>query len=228
MGVSRLFPTIPRMVSAPLDVASLHRVGVTVSRVPILGDIDLEIAPGEIWGLTGPNGAGKTTLLAVLATLQQPTDGTGIVLGAELGTAAVRVVRHRIGLSGHDPGLYPELTLAENLRLHARLAGRPEADADAALDLVGLAGSAGRRADRSSNGMQRRVDLARLLMIEPDLLLLDEAHAGLDSASEILVDELLRRTRSRGGAAVIVSHDADRLRARADRLLALEAGTVAG
>jgi ABC-type multidrug transport system ATPase subunit len=134
--------------------------------------------------------------------------------------------RPAIGWSGHDPGLYPELTLAENIRLWARIAGRPRHDADLALEVVGLAGAAGRRADRSSNGMQRRVDLARLLMLEPRLVLLDEAHAGLDEAAEEIVDEIVRRTTRRGGAVLMVSHDAGRLTERSARVEHILEGTL--
>jgi heme exporter protein A len=177
-------------------------------------------------GIAGPNGAGKSTLVTLVATLLAPTTGTGHVMGARLGTRQVVAIRRRIGWSGHDAGLYPELTLAENIRLWAKVAGHSSADADAALDVVGLSGAADRRADRSSNGMQRRVDLARLLMMRPSLVLLDEAHSGLDEEAEAIVDEVIRRSRDDGGGALLVSHDAARLAARVDRVARLEHGTI--
>lgn len=209
-----------------MHVVELDGVEVRLGATPVLAGVDLVVEPGEVVGVAGPNGAGKTTLLMVAATLVAPSGGGGFVLGARLGTPEVLAVRPRIGWSGHEAGLYPELTLAENLRLTARLAGLDADDADRALAAVGLTGAARRRADHSSNGMQRRVDLARLLLLAPDLVLLDEAHAGLDAAAEEIIDEVLARTRRRGGGALLVSHDADRLARQVDRVVRIEAGVT--
>lgn len=209
-------------------LVELDRVGVTLASVPVLVDVSFRVESGAVVGVAGPNGAGKSTLLAVLATFQQPTSGTGTVLGAPLGSRDVSEARTRIGWSGHEPGLYPELTLLENLALWASVAGLGPDAPSRVLSQVGLAAAADRRADHSSNGMQRRVDLARLLMTEPDLVLLDEAHAGLDDEAEEIIDEILRRTRERGGAAVLVSHDAARLASRADRVDRILLGSVTG
>lgn len=207
-------------------LVELARVGVTLASVPVLVDVSFRVDPGSVVGVAGPNGAGKSTLLSVLATFLAPTSGSGTVLGAELGTSRVFDVRSRIGWSGHDPGLYPELTLAENMELWSSVAGVDRGEAGSVLEQVGLAAAAGRRASACSNGMQRRVDLARLLLTNPELVLLDEANAGLDDAAEAIVDEILRRTRSRGGSAVLVSHDATRLAQRADRVDRIDLGTV--
>lgn len=210
-----------------MPILALTGISVHIGSLPILAGIDLELAAGETIGLAGPNGSGKTSLLMVMATLSRPTSGSGVVLGEPLDQPSIRKVRPQIGLSAHDPGLYPELTLTQNLRLFATLIGRSQEQADSMLSQVGLEAASDRRADQSSNGMQRRVDLARLLLLEPMLLLLDEAHAGLDSHSEMLVDELVERNRSRGGAGVVVSHDHARLRERTDRIVMLDAGRVA-
>ena len=207
-------------------VMDLQEVGYVVAGVTVLTSITLQLEPGEVLGVAGPNGAGKTTLLSVVATLLAPTTGSGTVLGATLGTPGAKAVRPRIGLSGHDPGLYADLTLSENIRLWARLAGVPESAADDTLARVGLAGAADRRAERCSNGMQRRVDLARLLMLEPSLLLLDEAQAGLDNSSEPIIDALIDRCRATGGGAILVSHDASRLATRTDRVETLVDGAL--
>jgi heme exporter protein A len=207
-------------------IVELVDVGVRFGTTPVLTGVSLEVQPGSVIGVAGPNGAGKTTLLGVIATLIRPTSGSGTVLGADLGTPQTRRIRSRIGWSGHDPGLYPELTLGENLRFSAAVTGTDPHRADASLAAVGLAAAAGRRADRSSNGMQRRVDLARLLMLQPDLVLLDEAHAGLDQAAEEIIDEVLARTRRRGGAAILVSHDRHRLERQVDAVVRLEDGST--
>lgn len=207
-------------------VAELSKMSLTVERVPILAGIDLVVEAGETVGIAGPNGAGKTTLLLVLATLAPPSTGRGSVLGAPLGSEEVVAVRPRIGLSGHEPAIYDDLTLGENLRHLARLSGIDPARADHALTQVGLAGAAGRRASACSNGMRRRADLARLLMTTHSLVLLDEAHAGLDEEATIIVDEIRRRTVAARGAVVMVSHDAAALSERVDRVLALEEGRL--
>lgn len=207
-------------------VVELERVGVTLASVPVLVDVTLRVDPATVVGIAGPNGAGKSTLLSVLATFQVPSSGTGTVLGVQLGSNDVANIRPRIGWSGHDPGLYPELTLAENLALWASISGATRVEAERALTQVGLAAAGDRRAAAASNGMQRRLDLARLLMQQPELILLDEAHAGLDEAAEEIVDEVIRRARQRGGAVVLVSHDAERLSERADRVERLELGSL--
>lgn len=218
-----MVPTLAGMGEALVE---LDDVGVTMASVPVLDDVRLRLEPGDVVGIAGPNGAGKSTLIMLVATLLAPTTGSGQVMGARLGTRQVVAIRPRIGWSGHDAGLYPELTLSENIRLWASVAGRSAAQADEALDAVGLSGAADRRADRSSNGMQRRVDLARLLMMRPSLVLLDEAHAGLDQDAEAIVDEVVRRSREEGGGALLVSHDAARLASRVDRVVRLEHGTI--
>jgi heme exporter protein A len=158
----------------------------------------------------------------VLATLVPLAAGQGRVLGARLGTPEARAVRPRIAWSGHDPALYDHLTLRENLHVTADLAGVAREAADEALDRVGLGAAGHRRADRASNGMRRRADLASILMRTPDLLLLDEAHAGLDAAADAIVGALIERTRRRGGAAVMVSHDSARLEDDADVVIELD------
>lgn len=205
-------------------IVSLEDVGLRIGNTLILRRAKFELEPGEKVGLLGPNGSGKTTLLRMIATLLRPTSGSGVVLGAELGTDAVYDVRHRIVMVGHLPGLYPELTLGENTRFIARLTGRPVGLADEALAMVGLAGASERRADQSSKGMLRRAELARALIIEPTLLLLDEAHAGLDAEAIGLVDDLAARVVTAGGAAVLVSHEPDRL--NVDRSVQIIDGTL--
>lgn len=205
-------------------VAMLVDVAVDVERVAVLRGFDLTVAAGECVGLVGANGSGKSTLLRVLATLLAPVGGHGQVLGAVLGSAACVTVRPRIALVGHDPALYPRLTLRENLHFLARLTGRSARAADEALEAVGLARAADRRAEVCSQGMRRRAELARVLFTEPRLLLLDEAHAGLDTASVGLVEAVVARVRDGGGASVVVSHDHPRLRGVADRLVEIADG----
>ncbi|MBN9619682.1 MAG: ABC transporter ATP-binding protein [Actinobacteria bacterium] len=192
----------------------------------VLRAVDLDVGVGEVVGVVGPNGCGKSTLLRVLATLLAPSSGGGAVLGAPLGGRACWAVRPQVGLVGHTPAIYPQLSLAENLDLVSRLRGLADTTASAALDTVGLSGARHRRAERCSQGMLRRLDLARMLISQPRLLLLDEPHAGLDAAAGGLVDLLIERTRRAGGASVVVSHDVLRLEGLTDRIVEVVDGRL--
>lgn len=207
-------------------VAALDGVAVRLGRMLVLRRVDLVLRPGEAVGLTGPNGSGKTTLLRTLATLVAPAAGNAEVLGADLATGARRAVRPRIGLVGHEPALYPQLTLAENLALAARLRGCPTGRADRLLGAAGLEGARDWRAQDCSLGMRRRTELARLLLEIPLLLLLDEAHAGLDADARGLVRWLVDATRTAGGAAVVVAHDPAWLGGLVDRAVQLVDGEL--
>lgn len=210
-----------------MSIFDLRDIRLDLGRTPVLTGVDLSLEESGRLGVSGPNGVGKTTLLSVIATLRSPTAGTGTVLEAALGTDQVYGVRPRIAWSGHAPALYEELTLTENLHHYARLAGIDLHRADEMLARVGLAKAAWRRAADCSNGMRRRADLARLLMLSPDLVLLDEAHAGLDSEAAIIIEAIVHRTVTRGGGVVMVSHDAGALAGHVDRVVALEAGRTA-
>lgn len=212
------------MHASPLIV--LEGVHVRVGVAPILRDVDLVVSGGESVGLFGPNGSGKTTLLRVLATTLVPDAGTAMVLGADLTTAERFDIRSRVGLIGHVPALYSELTLEENLRFAAAITGRDEAQATEALASVGLGGAMTRRVDECSYGMQRRAEFAREIMLEPDILLLDEPHSALDAGATALVAHLVANVRARGGVSVLVSHDRERVTAIVDRTVELKAGTL--
>lgn len=219
------------LVSSPSDeraaLAHLDSVSVRAGSVHILRSIDLRIEAGEAIGVFGANGAGKTTLLRLLATVQPPAGGDGHVLGARLGSDERFDVRPRIGYVGHTPGLYPELTLHENLRFVADAQGIDREAVDRSLTAVGLGGAVDRHTDRCSHGMQRRAEFARILMTRPTLLLLDEPHSALDGDAVDIVDELVRLTTNDGGAAVLVSHDRQRVRGLADRTVEITGGTLA-
>ena len=212
------------MPSAP--VVQLQNVAVRYGRVPVLTGVDLEVPAGEAVGIVGPNGSGKSTLLRVLATLLQPTEGSVTVFGDEMGEETAFAIRRRIALIGHQPALYPQLTLRENLAFVGRLSGHSEDRVDEMLEMVGLAGAVNRRAEQSSHGMQRRVEFARVILTRPELLLLDEAHAGLDREAGLLVDAVVDNVRSRRGAAVFVSHELDRMMPLVQATYELAGGTV--
>lgn len=144
--------------------------------------------------LQGPNGSGKTTLLRILATLLTPTQGTATVAGHDTVDQGPQV-RTVTGFAGHTPSLHPELTVTQNLTLHARLHHLPEARVDHALTGWGLDAQRDRPVAHLSHGLARRVDLARATLHDPDVLLLDEPTAGLDAAAtEALTSHLDQAT----------------------------------
>jgi len=198
------------------------RIGVAT----ILRDIDLTVSSGESVGLFGANGAGKTTLLRVLATLLRPSAGTARVLGADLNEHQRYEIRPRIGLIGHSPALYPELSLLGNLEFSARIAGVSRVAAAQALHDVGLGGASARLAGESSYGMQRRAEFAREIMLAPDLLLLDEPHSALDPRAIELVEHIVAGVLDREGAVVLVSHDVEKVAPMVTRTAELAGGTV--
>jgi heme exporter protein A len=189
-----------------------------------LEDVTLALGTGETLVVFGPNGAGKTTLLRVLATLLRPHSGRVRVLGEELPDGAWRV-RGQVGLLGHEPLLYRELTARENLRYHARLHGVHAERVEERLTAVSMT----RRADEPlrtlSRGMVQRVAVARATLHDPELLLLDEPYANLDPAAIELVEPLIGAGSER--TRVLTSHDPGRGLAEADLALGLRAGRVA-
>lgn len=214
----------PLPLAAPL--VDLVDLSVSLGGVRVLSGCRLRLLPGESLGVAGPNGAGKSTLLATVATFIVPTAGAGSVLGVPLGGSETSAVRPLIGWSGHLPALYPDLTLGENLSMFARLCGRPARQGHLALQKVGLAGAMNIRTERCSNGMKRRADLARLLIGEPQLVLLDEPDAGLDRDAASIISHLIRTTTRRGGGVLCVSHDAARLDGWADRVVEIKEGKI--
>ncbi len=193
-----------------------------------LREVSLELAAGETLVVLGPNGAGKTTLLRVLATLLRPSGGEVSVLGAELPREGWRV-RGRIGYLGHEPLLYRELSVAENLEFHSRLHGLGPGGAERARELlerVGMGAAASERVHELSAGMCQRVAVCRALLHEPDLLLLDEPQAHLDPGASALVEPLIGA--GSGPTRVVVTHDPEAGLEEADHALVLRRnGSVA-
>ena len=197
-----------------------------LGRFPALAGVDLDVASGEVVLVHGPNGAGKTTLLRACAGLVPIGAGEARVLGHDVATDP-RGVRRRVGLLGHSAGLYDDLSVEDNLRFSARAAGRPRAAADDAMGRLGLDGRLrGVAVGRLSAGQRRRAALAAVVARRPELWLLDEPHAGLDSAGRDLLDGLLREAVASGCTVVLASHELDRAGALASRQLAMAGGRV--
>jgi heme exporter protein A len=190
-----------------------------------LNDLSLSVGAGQTLVVFGPNGAGKTTLLRVLSTLLRPHAGSVHVLGKSLPNEAW-AVRGRVGLLGHEPLLYRELTARENLLFHARLHGVGTARVEELLAVVRLADRADEPLKTLSRGMVQRAAVARATLHDPELLLLDEPWANLDPAARELVEPLIGPATDPGGlrTRVISSHDPAGGLAEADLVLGLRDG----
>ncbi len=180
--------------------------------------IDLQVAPGEIFGFLGPNGAGKTTTVRMLCTLLPITSGTARIAGVDV-RAHSADVRRRLGVALQEAGLDPLQTGRELLVLHAGLhqVHRPAERAEELLSLVGLSDAADRTVKEYSGGMKRRLDLATALVHRPDVLFLDEPTTGLDPASRATVWEEVRRINGEGTTVFLTTQyleEADQLAAR--------------
>jgi len=189
-----------------------------------LRGLDLDLPPGRVVAVVGPNGAGKTTLLRLLAGLDRPGEGRVLLGGRAVGER--REDRAAIGLVTHQPRLYPQLNPAEHLRFHALLHGREPDPSELAamLDAQGLSPWAHRPSRTLSRGLAQRLALARALLPDPVVLLLDEPFTGLDPVAAADLSERLRGARAAGKAVLLTTHDLERLPGLADTLLVLRGG----
>jgi heme exporter protein A len=197
---------------------------------PVLRGLSLDVPRGQALALMGANGSGKSTFLRLLAGLSRPDGGTLTVGGWSMPREVDRVRAH-IGVVAHRPLVYEGLTARENLRFYGRLYGLSGQEADgritALLERVGLR----RRADDVtrgfSRGMLQRLSLARALLHEPDILLLDEPFTGLDPAAVALLSQVIADAREAGKTVVMTTHDAAQAITLCDRVIVLARGEIA-
>jgi heme exporter protein A len=189
-----------------------------------LRDVSVSLPAGATLAVLGRNGAGKSTLLRILASLLRPHAGDVLVFGEPLPRRAF-VVRGRLGLLGHEPLLYRELTGRENLEYHARLHRVDISRVEEVLRAVQMERRAGDPVRLLSRGMVQRLAVARAVLHRPALLLLDEPRANLDPAASELVEPLIGR--ASGCTRVLTSHDPQAALAEADLVLALKDGRPA-
>ncbi len=212
-------------MSAPLiAITGLQK---TFGRHRVLRSIDLDIAAGSSVVLFGPNGAGKTTLLRILATLSRPSAGKVRVAGVEI-TANPEGIRQYLGLVGHAPLLYDDLSAAENLGFYARLYGltNPEPRIQELLERVGLWRRRKDLVRTFSRGMVQRLAIARALLHNPPILLLDEPDTGLDPQAAEMMTGLLREIGGSDRTVFMTTHHLERGLELADRVLMLAGGNL--
>lgn len=195
----------------------------------ILRGLDFQVEAGEFVALLGPNGAGKTTFLRILASLSRPAMGQVRIAGYTL-PAQASAVRRRLGVVSHQPLLYGDLTAEENLRFYGRMYGVPALD-ERIMEVLELVGLTARRRDlvrTFSRGMQQRLAIGRAVLHDPEVMLFDEPHTGLDQDACAMLDNVLREVAARGRTVVMTSHDLARTADLASRFDILSRGVIAG
>jgi len=193
----------------------------------VLKGMDFQAEEGEFVALLGPNGAGKTTFLRILASLSRPSAGDVRVKGHRLPQQAT-AVRRRLGFVSHQPLLYGDLSGEENLRFYSRLYSLSNAEERIA-EVLHMVGMYRRRRDlvrTYSRGMQQRLAIARALLPDPDVLLLDEPYTGLDQDAAAMLDEILVRISTQKRTVVLTSHDLSKAALLASRFDVLARGKI--
>jgi heme ABC exporter ATP-binding subunit CcmA len=215
----RVSAWLPDTESSPVEVRQLTR---SIDGRLILDRIDVTISAGEVVALLGANGAGKTTFLRCLAGRLRPSAGQVLWNGA---SPHRHPASHRlVGFAGHESLLYLELTARENLLFAARMYGvaRPEHCVTEMLTKIGMETLGDQTARRMSRGLRQRLSLARALVHDPPIVILDEPFSGLDAGSRRWLEEWLTGLRAAGRAILFTNHDEEQCLRVADRMLELK------
>jgi heme exporter protein A len=205
----------------------VHRLIKRFGPKVVLRGLEFHVQAGEFVALLGPNGAGKTTFLRILSSLSRQTLGQVQIAGFSLPNQAA-AVRQRLGVVSHLPLLYGDLTAEENLAFYGRMYGIENASAriTAVLEMVGLTARRRDMVRTFSRGMQQRLAIGRAVLHDPEVLLLDEPHTGLDQDACAMLDEVLRQVAARGRTVVMTSHDLARAADLAGRFDVLSRGVI--
>ena len=217
-------------MAASVDQPAVQIRGLTKAfgRTPVLRGVDLDVPRGTVLSLLGPNGSGKTTLIRVLATLTRPDAGDVRICGAGLNRQGARL-RRLIGVVGHDPLLYDDLTARENFHFVCRMFDLDRSDerVEEVTDLMGMTADLDRKIGAMSHGMKKRFSIARALLHEPQVLLLDEPETGLDQEALTLLDAVISRQAGPIRTVIMTTHNLERAVALGDRIAVLADGRIA-
>ncbi len=225
-GAPQAVRTMESSAESAIEVTDL---GFSYADRQALDAISFTIARGEIFGFLGPNGGGKSTLFRLLSTLVPVQSGVARILGFDLRSPS-HALRRKLGVVFQNPSLDGKLTVAENLAIHGNLYGlrgaRLRERAQAVLRRLDVAERAGDLAETLSGGLRRRVELAKALLHEPELLLLDEPSTGLDPAARRDFFNLLSRLRETDGATIVLTTHYMEEAERCDRIAVLDQGRL--
>ncbi len=215
------------MTHAPPLAIHVEGLGKRFGPQAALKSIDLRVRQGERLAIFGPNGSGKTTLLRILTGLTRQTKGTFTIAGSDYQHDGA-ALRQRVGVVAHHPYLYEDLSAEENLVFYGRMFGlaEPGSRAQALLAQVGLAARRRDKARTFSRGMQQRLALARALLHDPDILMMDEPDTGLDQEGSQIIEGLLQR-QGPPRTVVMATHNLALGRAHCERFLILASGRIA-
>ena len=193
----------------------------------VLQGLNFEVEPGEFVALLGPNGAGKTTLLRILSSLSRPAEGEVFIAGYRLPEQA-QLVRGKLGVLSHQPLLYGELTAEENLWFFGRMYGIQalKQRSSQVLEQVGLSRRRGDLVRTFSRGMQQRLAIGRAVLHQPQVMLFDEPHTGLDQEACQMLDRIMAEIAQQGRTVVMTSHDLARAATLATRFDILSRGKL--
>ena len=208
-----------------LDVKELEA---SVEDQSVLKGLSLSIKPGEVHAVMGPNGSGKTTLLKVLSTQARPDEGEVWVGGIDRSCNA-QALRRIIGVVPHRSLLYDDMTCHENLVFYGRMYGLrdPDVRAEEALAVMGLGGRSRHKLGALSNGMQKRLSIARAILHKPQILLLDEPESGLDQEALEMLEALLAGWQQEGGTVLMTTHNLEQGLAWSGMVAILSGGKIA-
>ena len=205
----------------------VHDITKNFGSMTVLDNVNFSVKGGEFLTIVGPNGAGKTTLIKIMATLVNATGGT-VELGGFNVKKSPEKVRGIIGVISHNTYLYNELTAGENLKFFGKMYAIPEIDrrVDEVLGETGLSDRKHDRVGTFSRGMKQRLSIARAILHNPAVLLLDEPYTGLDQQASASLESVLDSLTGSGITTIMISHDLKRGLALADQVMIMASGTV--
>ncbi len=222
MTVTAVSTTSQRKPAEAIVVDDVH---FSYGKRPAVRGISFAVAPGEILGFLGPNGAGKSTTIKMLIGQYRPERGSILVLGHDV-VREREAVQSRLGVCFEEKNLYPTMSGVEHLRFFARLHGLRDVDVDGLLGRVGLATRGRDRVAGYSKGMRQRLMIARALVNDPDVLVLDEPSDGLDPVSAQTIRGVIREQAEKGAAVILTTHDMWEADALSDRVAFINDGRI--
>jgi lipooligosaccharide transport system ATP-binding protein len=216
-------------VSTAAPVIAVEALEKRYGEVHAVRGVGFSIWPGTCVGLLGPNGAGKTTIMRMIMALAQPTAGR-LTLFGQAPSALGRTMRERVGLVPQEDNLDPDLSVRQNLEVYGRYFGRPAPElaerVPRLLDFMQLGERAGAQVMQLSGGMKRRLIIARALIADPELIILDEPTTGLDPQARVLIWRRLMDLRREGKTLLLTTHYMDEAQRLCDRIIIIDGGKV--
>lgn len=196
------------------------------SNFKAIEDVQFEVKKGEIFGFLGPSGSGKTTTIKILTGQLNATEGNAFVFGENVSVLKNPMARKRFGVLTDNSGLYGRLSIIENLQLYCKLYDLPISRVDEALDFVNLKEAGKKKVSTLSKGMMQRVNLARAILHEPELLFLDEPTSALDPVNTLHIYNGLRALNNRGTTIFLTTHDMQEADTLCNRVAFLHKGRI--